>query len=132
MLREWNKEAEALTHTKRGSSWGSCDGRLAAVRICFDGGVGSLCHENGQTLTLKVAAGWRLQVAEAWEELGTPPWQTVLNVCIALPDDFTVTQAELTAATEATMAVISQGSTRFVAVEVNWSKVKRGLVSTDC
>ena len=47
-----------------------------------------------------ITARVSLQVAEAWEELGTPQWKTVLNECTALPDEFTVTHTELTAASE--------------------------------
>ena len=104
--REWNTLADELTHRERetGSSWGSHEGRPAAIIIFFDGGVdgvgGSRNNHN-----FPAGAGCSTQTPD--ETGQDPKWQTRLQVCCAVSQATTVTQAVMRAAIEAVKAVVS-------------------------
>ena len=62
-FRGWNEGADVLTHNSRecGPSWSSSQGRLAAIRVHFDGrGI----TKGDKRVKDRVGAGWLLQVAD--------------------------------------------------------------------
>ena len=89
---------------KRDSSWGSHEGRPAAIIIFFDGGVDGVGGSRNNHHFL-AGAGWSMQTSD--ETGQDPKWQTRLQVCCAVSQATTVTQAEMRAATEAVKAVVS-------------------------
>ena len=133
VFREWNKDAEEMS----GSSWELTKAGPLRSGSFFDG---DNVMETDRDQNTKSVLGWLMQVAEAWEETSTPQCETVLNVCEALPDECTVTEAERST-TEATMPVISLArygqvvhdlSGNLVTLEVSGNKAKRGRLSTVC
>ena len=89
---EWNTLADEPTprQEKAGSSWGSCEGRPAAVRVFFDGGVDGV-EEIKQEHKFLDGAAWILQTWDTWETGQDPRWGTRLEVCSSIPRGTTVT-----------------------------------------
>ena len=106
LLQRVEHNVYGLTHHARetGSSWGSYEGRLAAIRIFFDGGVDGV-GENEKNHTFPVGAAWIMPTSH--ETGQNPKWETKLQVCCAMPRGTIVTHAERRAATEAVKAVVS-------------------------
>ena len=103
MFRAWSEGAGALTR-RRGQRVNLEKPPRQAYLIFFDGGV---TDENNGEVKHKVGGGWLMQVAEQWQQLGEPQWQTVFEVCKALPNASSVSMAKLAAAEEAAYVVIS-------------------------
>ena len=63
----------------RGVNMGMLPGQASSgeTRLCFDGGVN---NEDDSKVKHRVGAGWLMLVAEQWQALGEPQWQTVLEV----------------------------------------------------
>ena len=111
IYREWNQEADRLTHVARekGATWNSytheAGERIEAVRCFFDGGVSSACTDK---IKNRVGSAYVIQIAgQIEEDRHKMKWKTITDVAKILPNSATVTQAECTAAVDAAKAICS-------------------------
>ena len=68
----------------------------------FDGGVS---NETNKNIINKVGSGNVIQIAERLEEGKEMKWKTVVEVARVLPNEVTITEGELMAASDAARAV---------------------------